>query len=59
MTVKELMSSSVKIIENRHAPNPGFPVYSESCHKCPLENVLDKMSPSFGPPKKCPLDLVL
>jgi peptidoglycan/LPS O-acetylase OafA/YrhL len=31
----------------------------ESCHKCPLENVLDKMSPSFGPPKKCPLDLVL
>ncbi len=32
---------------------------NESCNKCPLENVLDKMSPSFGPQKKCPLDFVL
>ena len=31
----------------------------ESWHKCPLENVLGKMSPNFGPQKKCPLDLVL
>jgi hypothetical protein len=31
----------------------------ELCHKCPLENVLDKMSPNFGPQKKCPLDFVL
>ncbi len=32
---------------------------NESCNKCPLENVLDKMSPNFGPQKKCPPDFVL
>ncbi len=31
----------------------------ESCNKCPLENVLDKMSPTFGPQKECPPDFVL
>ncbi len=31
----------------------------ESCHKCPSENGLDKMSPNFAPQKKCPLDFVL
>jgi hypothetical protein len=32
---------------------------AEPCHKCPLENVLDEMSPDFSPQKKCPLDFVL
>jgi hypothetical protein len=27
--------------------------------ECPLENVLDEMSPDFGPRKKCPLNFFL
>jgi hypothetical protein len=31
----------------------------ESVLECPSENVLDEMSPDFGPQNKCPPDFIL